>query len=74
MTENEIKFQESLKKARLHFEKKEHKNARLMYFQALNLTSSNENKAIIWAEVSWVYYYEKDYQKAIEAAENVLIN
>jgi tetratricopeptide (TPR) repeat protein len=74
MTENEIKFQDSLKKARVHFEKKEFKNARLMYFQALNQISNNEDKAIIWAEVSWVYYYEKDYQKAIEAAENVLMH
>ena len=74
MTENDIKFRESLQKARIHFEKREYKNAQLMYFQALNLATSQEDKAIIWAEVSWVYYYEKDYQKAIEAAENVLIN
>jgi tetratricopeptide (TPR) repeat protein len=74
MTDKELKFQDSLKKARAHLEKKEHKNAQLMYFQALNLTSKNEDKAIIWAELSWVYYYEKEYQKAIEAAENVLMN
>jgi tetratricopeptide (TPR) repeat protein len=74
MTENDTKFQNNLQKARTHFERNEYKNARLMYFQALNLISKPEDKAIIWAEVSWVYYYEKDFQKAIEAAENVLLN
>jgi tetratricopeptide (TPR) repeat protein len=74
MPENEIKFQDSLNKAREHFEKKQYKNARLMYFQAMNHLDSQIEKAIIWAEISWVYYYEKDFEKAIEAAENVLIN
>jgi len=74
MTDNETKFQESLKKARAHFEKNEYKNARLMYFQALNHATTKEDMGIIWAEVSWVYYYENEYQKSIEAAENVLIH
>ena len=74
MSENEIKFHDIIKKAREHFEKKQFKNARLMYFQAMNQTENKIDKAIIWVEVSWVYYYEKDYSKAIEAAENVLIN
>lgn len=74
MTDSESKFHDSLKKARAHFEKKEHKNARLMYFQALNLATTKKDKGIIWAEISWIYYYENDYQKAIEAAENVLIH
>lgn len=74
MSEIEIKFQDSIKKAREHFEKKQYKNARLMYFQALNSVENQIDKAIIWAEISWVYYYEKDFEKAIESAENVLIN
>ena len=74
MSENAIKFQDSLKKAREHFEKKQYRNARLMYFQAMNQVENLIEKAIIWAEISWVYYYEKDFDKAIEAAENVLIN
>ena len=45
MTENDIKFHDSLKKARAHFEKKEHKNARLMYFQALNLATTKRIRA-----------------------------
>ena len=74
MSNNDEKFLDNLKAARNHFEKKEYKNARLMYFQALNHAHEHENKAIIWAEVSWVYYYERDFQKAIESAENVLLH
>jgi len=74
MSNNNEKFLSNLKAARNHFEGKAYKNARLMYFQALNHAQDHESKAIIWAEVSWVYYYEKDYQKAIESAENVLLH
>jgi len=74
MSEIEIKFQETLNKAREYMEKKQYKNARLMYFQAMNHAENQLDKAILWAEISWVFYYEKDYNKAIEAAENVLIN
>jgi len=64
----------TLEKARIHLEQKEYKNARLMYFQAFNQVSDPKVRAIIWAELSWVYYYEGDYGKAIEAAENVLLH
>ena len=74
MSESDIKFQDSLVKAREHFEKKQYKNARLIYFQAMNQIENQFDRAIIWAELSWVYFYEKDYEKAVEAAENVLIN
>ena len=74
MSNNSEKFLDHLKAARDHFERKAYKNARLMYFQALNHAHDHESKAIIWAEVCWVYYYEKDYQKAVESAENVLFN
>jgi len=73
MNANHQKFLESLEAARKHFEKKAYKNARLMYFQALNYADETENKAIVWAEVSWVYFYEKAFEQAIEAAENVLL-
>ena len=74
MTENDIKFRDGLNKARQYFEKKQYKNARLMYFQAMNQVDNMVEKAIVWAEISWVYYYENDFNKAIEAAENVLIS
>jgi len=73
MSSNHQKFLDSLESARKHFERKSFKNARLMYFQAMNFTEEAENKAIIWAEVSWVYFYEKSFEEAIEAAENVLL-
>jgi tetratricopeptide (TPR) repeat protein len=71
MSQSENIYKSSLEKARIHLSKKEYKNARLIYFQAYNHTESNKNRAIIWAELSWVYYYEGDYTKAVEAAENV---
>jgi tetratricopeptide (TPR) repeat protein len=71
MSQTENIYTSSLEKARAHLGKKEYKNARMMYFQAYNHTESNKDRAIIWAELSWVYYYEADYEKAVEAAENV---
>ena len=71
MSKSDNRYQESLDKARSHLEKKEYKNARLMYFQAYNSTENSKDRAIIWAELSWVFYYEKDYEKAVEASENV---
>jgi tetratricopeptide (TPR) repeat protein len=68
------KTDSALEKARIHLEQKQYKNARLMYFQAFNQVSEPRIRAIIWAELSWVYYYEGDYIKAIEAAENVLLH
>lgn len=72
MTQTNDRYSDSLKKAREHLQKKQYKNARMMYFQAYNSTDSQQDRAILWAELSWVYYYEKDYEKAIEAAENVM--
>ena len=71
MSNSEQNFKNSLEKARTHLEKKEYKNARMMYFQAYNNTENNMDRAFIWAELSWVYYYEKDFEKAVEASENV---
>jgi tetratricopeptide (TPR) repeat protein len=68
------KVKEAIDKAREYFAGKQYKNAKLMYFQAQNHVKDSATRAIIWAELSWVYYYEKDYEKAIEAAENVLIH
>ena len=71
MSHSEQNFKDSLEKARTHLDKKEYKNARMMYFQAYNNTENNMDRAFIWAELSWVYYYEKDFEKAVEASENV---
>ena len=72
MMQNDPKYSDSLKKAREHLKNKQYKNARMMYFQAYNSTENQRDRALLWAELSWVYYYEKDYEKAIEAAENVM--
>jgi tetratricopeptide (TPR) repeat protein len=66
--------EKALVSARKHLENKEYKNAKLMYFNAQNQAVSESTKAIIWAELSWVFYHEGDYEKSIEAAENVLMH
>ena len=73
MENNSEKSKSHLNKAREYFTAKQYRNARLMYFQALNQVEDNETRAIIWAELSWVFYYEKNLEKAAEAAENVII-
>ena len=70
--ESEV-VKEAIEKARRYFDIKQYKNARLMYFQAYNHVKDPKTQAIIWAELSWVYYYEKNFEKAIEAVENVLL-
>ncbi len=69
-----MSFDESLRTARNQFENKNYRNARLLYFRALDQTQDKKAQAIIWSELSWVYYHEGQYQQAVEAAENVLIN
>lgn len=73
MVKESEKVTQALEEARRYFNIKQYKNARLMYFQAYNHVRNPKTQAIIWAELSWVYYYEKNYEKAIEAVENVLI-
>ncbi len=51
MSKTAHNYKETLEKARHHLEKKEYKNARLMYFQAYNNVESNADRAIIWAEL-----------------------
>ena len=61
----------NLKKARHLIEKKQYTEAQSVYQTALNEASDNKDKAIIWAELSWNYYYLKKYDSVINAIENV---
>jgi tetratricopeptide (TPR) repeat protein len=63
---------EELQKARMLIEKKQFKEAQSAYQEALNATKDKKKQAIIWAELSWNYYYLKKYDSAISAIENVL--
>lgn len=65
-------FREVLKKARDSFEKEHYERSVTMYLRARKMVHSKKDRAIIWAELSWVYYRMSDYNKAIMAAENVL--
>jgi len=61
----------NLKKARHLIEKKQYTEAQSVYQTALNEAKDDKDKAIIWAELSWNYYYLKKYDSVINAIENV---
>ena len=61
----------NLKHARQLIEKKQYAEAQDAYQAALNEAKDNQEKAIIWAELSWNYYYLKKYDSVIHAVNNV---
>ncbi len=67
-------IRQSLEKARNLFETREYIKAEKLYLQILKSISKPAEKAVIWGELSWLYYHIKSYKKAIDAAESVLIN
>jgi tetratricopeptide (TPR) repeat protein len=71
MNEEMIKY---LDKARELFEHGEYGKAETLYMQIKKTPLLPEDKAIIWAELSWLHYKRKMYEKAIEAADNVMLN
>ena len=64
----------NLETARDLFEKGEYGKAETHYMQIKKKAVLPEDRAIIWAELSWLYYNQKMYEKAIEAADNVILN
>ena len=61
----------SLDKARELIERKQYNEAQQVYQTALNECTDNKEKAIIWAELSWNYYYLKKYDSVLHAIDNV---
>jgi len=64
----------NLETARELFERGEYGKAETLYMQIKKKATHPEEKAIIWAELSWLYYNRKMYDKSIEAADNVMLN
>jgi tetratricopeptide (TPR) repeat protein len=62
---------ESLQKARTLIEQKKYDDAQEAYQAALNDAKDRRDQAIIWAELSWNYYYLKKYESVLLAIENV---
>jgi tetratricopeptide (TPR) repeat protein len=60
--------------ARKLFDKGDYGKAETLYMQIKKKAVLPEDKAIIWAELSWLYYNRKMYEKSIEAADNVFLN
>ena len=64
--------QKALETARKYLRNENYKEARQAYLEALKSAESDQEKAVIWAELSWTFYHLKSYQSCIEAAENAL--
>ena len=65
---------QNLETARKLFDKEEYAKAETVYLQIEQKTKSSDDKAIIWAELSWLYYSQKQYDKSVEAADKVILN
>ncbi len=64
--------QSLLEIARKYYQNGNYKEARQAYLEALKEATNAKEKAIIWAELSWVFYRLQSYQSCIEAAQNCL--
>jgi tetratricopeptide (TPR) repeat protein len=64
-------YNELLDTARLNIENKKYDEAKTVYFEALKLAEKGEHKAIIWAEISWIFYRQQEFERTIEAINNV---
>ncbi len=64
--------EKALETARKYLRNENFKQAKEAYLEALKLAETNEEKAVIWAELSWTFYHLKSYQSSIEAAQNCL--
>lgn len=67
-------LRKNLDKAREYFEQQEYGKAETLYMQIKKKAIDPKDKAIIWAELSWLYYNRKMFDKTIEAADNVILN
>ncbi len=65
-------FEQHLLKARQLFEQEQLSEASTAYLHALQSNPPRAQKAIIWSELSWVFYKMQAFDRAIEAAENTL--
>ncbi len=59
-------------KARELFEQEKFSDASQAYLNAIKENPDNQQKAIVWAELSWLFYRQKEYQRCIEATQNTL--
>lgn len=65
-------FNNLLRQARDALASENYETSRDKYLAAQKCVTEPRYQAIIRAELSWVYYYLQDYQKATEAGERVL--
>jgi len=66
-----VSFNDKLDQSRHFLEEKELEKAVDSYFEALKMTNISEEKAIVWAELSWVFYSMQKFERTVDAVENV---
>jgi len=65
-------FEQQLSKARRLFEEENFEEASTAYLHTIQQNPPSAQRAIIWSELSWVFFKMQSYERAIEAAENTL--
>lgn len=65
-------FDETIQQARGLFEEGKYSAASEVYLSALKTNPAQRQKALIWAELSWLFYHQKQFDRCVEACENTL--
>ena len=61
-----------ISEARKYLEQENYVQASASYLKSLESTEDLKDKAVIWAELSWAYYRLNEFERTIEAANNIL--
>jgi len=65
-------FEQKLETARKLFGEGKYDQAAAEYFNALGEKPGDKERALIWAELCWLFYRQNKNDRCLEAAENVL--
>jgi tetratricopeptide (TPR) repeat protein len=65
-------FEQAMTKARDNFGENKFKEASKYYFEAIQAADTDEDRAIAWAEQSWLFYQTQNFEGAINSIDNVL--
>lgn len=65
-------YEKNIKKARELFELEKYSEASKAYLDVIKGDPNQQQKAIVWAELCWLFYKQKEYHSCIEAAQNTL--
>lgn len=64
-------FENKINQARSLYDEKKYDEAAGIYLSALQDAHKNDDKALVWAELCWLFYKKQAFQQCLEAAESV---